>query len=596
MLHLSLFLFFAGLAVFLFNINHTVFKVTISWVGFCTGMYVCITLMPMLRHDSPYYAPLSSLAWYLYTGTGFTLFRILFWIADRCHLRSISLRAYNLRTTYWERTFRSINKEFERAALRASSEIDGHALMWTYESLDEDHELEQFFAGIPGFCSSKVVDNPQSSLDSLRSLAVASALNGFLKRTWSSNLVSETIKIRRFVICVRAIDAAHLSHAAGDFYQNFLPQLALLQSVELGHYLISSDNSNDNRKSMLFSQGIIAYIIANAPQRDERWFSLTMRHLGISEHVLRSYLDHGGSVILANLVDFTHQFFRNFLEADWDDFPLSYILSLLGAHYSVQNALPGLQNEFCALWNEIFLQSGDTDHPALLYVLREIHHIYVTFHQDSSTLYDHYQLCSVPSHRTESVDDGRTAETARALITTSPALHHHGTGLPAFSPVTEYDPYDPPPSPASSLDHLTSHSVPRNVVPDNVTPLISISSFHPAPENNRVSDSTAADPIQGTTDLSAISSMVNSGFRSMSPTRNMTAATPSSVPETLPSPNPLPAISPDSAAQHISGDLTVNKSGRPPDDGSISYPSSTPNFHPMRPEDGDPSEDPGLSI
>src|SRR5260221_8439343 len=69
LLHLSLFLFFAGLAVFLFNINHTVFKVAISWVGLCTGVYICITFMPMFWHDSPYYAPLSSSVWYLYTGT-----------------------------------------------------------------------------------------------------------------------------------------------------------------------------------------------------------------------------------------------------------------------------------------------------------------------------------------------------------------------------------------------------------------------------------------------------------------------------------------------------------------------------------------------
>jgi hypothetical protein len=44
--------------------------------------------------------------------------------------------------------------------------------MWTYESLDEDHELEQFLAGIPGFCSSNVVHNPQSSLDNISKMSV----------------------------------------------------------------------------------------------------------------------------------------------------------------------------------------------------------------------------------------------------------------------------------------------------------------------------------------------------------------------------------------------------------------------------------------
>ena len=114
-----------------------------------------------------------------------------------------------------------MEKELEITALKTPSKIDDRALMWTFGSLDEDHELEQFFAGIPGFCSSKVVDNPQSSLDSLRCSTVAWDLGGFLERTWTSNLVSETIKIRRFVICARAIDAAHLSSVADRIFDDF---------------------------------------------------------------------------------------------------------------------------------------------------------------------------------------------------------------------------------------------------------------------------------------------------------------------------------------------------------------------------------------
>ena len=83
LLHLSLFLFFAGLSVFLLNINHAVFNVMILWVAFCTGMYVCIALMPMFRHDNPYYAPFSSSAWYLYARTLSAVFRISRWIALR---------------------------------------------------------------------------------------------------------------------------------------------------------------------------------------------------------------------------------------------------------------------------------------------------------------------------------------------------------------------------------------------------------------------------------------------------------------------------------------------------------------------------------
>ena len=69
LLHISLFLFFAGLVVFLCSVNLTIFKLVLSWVGLCTALYGCITCMPIFRHDSPYYTPLSLPAWHIVTGT-----------------------------------------------------------------------------------------------------------------------------------------------------------------------------------------------------------------------------------------------------------------------------------------------------------------------------------------------------------------------------------------------------------------------------------------------------------------------------------------------------------------------------------------------
>jgi len=588
LLHLSLFLFFAGLTVFLFDINHTVFKMAISWVGFCTVMYMYITFMPMFRHDSPYYAPLSSSAWYLYTGMWFTLFRILRWIATRYNPSGLTWRRTgNLRRTYWQRISRGLGKEFEETALKAPPEVDGRALMWTYESLDEDHELEQFFSGIPGFCSSKVLDDPQSSLDSLRSQTVAQALNGFLERTWSPNLVPEIIKIRRIAICVRAIDAAHLSNAAHEILDEFFPHRpASLRAVELGHSLMSWDN-NDDRRASLFTQGIIAFVIAKVPEHDERWFSLTTQHLGISEHDLRSYLDHGNSVLLANLIHFTRQFFHNFLMANWEGFPLLDILRRLS--YNVQNTLPGLQHDFCGLWNEIVLNSRHRGHDLILDILKGIHPTYVALHPDS-TPHNEYQLCSILSHRIapastlNEVEGDRTAETDHVPTTNSPAPHHHD----AVPPVTEYI----TPSPTSNLDHAIPHVVvreqSRNGVLDNITPVTSL--FHPTPlETNQLSDGTAADPVQVNTDPSVIPSLVNTGSRSTSshgttsrPTRNMTTTTPSFLPDTAPPPIPLLIVSPDPPAPHMSADPTVNQSVRSPDDGSTSRSSSrTPTSFPL---------------
>ncbi|KAN0140608.1 hypothetical protein V8E53_001817, partial [Lactarius tabidus] len=59
LLHASLFLFFAGLAVFVWNVHLTIFKVVLSWISVCTALYGSITLVPIFRHDSPYHSPLT---------------------------------------------------------------------------------------------------------------------------------------------------------------------------------------------------------------------------------------------------------------------------------------------------------------------------------------------------------------------------------------------------------------------------------------------------------------------------------------------------------------------------------------------------------
>src|SRR6266478_600923 len=57
LLHLSLFLFFAGLAVFLFSVHHTIFRVVTAWIGICFIVYACLTFLPIVRKNSPYSGP-----------------------------------------------------------------------------------------------------------------------------------------------------------------------------------------------------------------------------------------------------------------------------------------------------------------------------------------------------------------------------------------------------------------------------------------------------------------------------------------------------------------------------------------------------------
>ncbi|KAN0140394.1 hypothetical protein V8E53_001603, partial [Lactarius tabidus] len=185
MLHLSLFLFFAGLSVFLWNVNLTILKVVLSWIGLCTALYGCITFIPVFRHDSPYHTPLSLPVWQFVMGIPFLAFRALERITYKLWISFLFVT--------------------EETAFGSPSEIDARAFLWTFDSLDEDHELERFFYGLPGFRSSKMVKDPLLDLTEEQQGKLLNALVGLSDRTSSSNLLPEPVKIRRTLICGKAI-------------------------------------------------------------------------------------------------------------------------------------------------------------------------------------------------------------------------------------------------------------------------------------------------------------------------------------------------------------------------------------------------------
>ncbi|KAH8979559.1 hypothetical protein EDB86DRAFT_2859611 [Lactarius hatsudake] len=90
LLHISLFLFFAGISVFLWNVSLTIFNSVVSWIGICTALYGCITFAPIFRHDSPYHTPLSLPAWHIVAGLLFSfwdLFSSSFCWTSLCSIR-----------------------------------------------------------------------------------------------------------------------------------------------------------------------------------------------------------------------------------------------------------------------------------------------------------------------------------------------------------------------------------------------------------------------------------------------------------------------------------------------------------------------------
>jgi Family of unknown function (DUF6535) len=423
LLHLSLFLFFSGLAIYLFNINHTVFSAVVWWVGLAGAIYVCVTLMPIFWHNSPYYAPLSSSVWRCYNGASYTILELLgfLWPGYR-----YSVPFFNRMITYRIRFIRGITNAIQDTSAVLSAETSSRILEWIIQALYEDKELERFFEAIPGFCGSTEVGDLESIFSKVEQTLIG-GFSRFMRRTLSSSLVLEADKERRVITCVKTVDTAHLSYATmailGTVFDNGED---VLRSVEMGRSLRSSGDKAPG----LCSQGIIAGIIASVPEREDRWMEVAKDQLRVSDEVLRDYFTHGDSVLLANLIHITRPLFRlclgdisNMVSYLWDILPRI-------SKFDIENTLPALQHDFCALWNEITREAQDRgSYHIAYYILRPIRHHYITLHRGTDAARtpstndedpilfqpSSYSLCNIPTHRCDSA----TGETSHPLTITS---------------------------------------------------------------------------------------------------------------------------------------------------------------------------------
>ncbi|KAH9970217.1 hypothetical protein BGW80DRAFT_1562338, partial [Lactifluus volemus] len=256
--------------------------------------------MPIFWHDSPYYAPLSSSAWFFYFGIRYAVSLIASWISHR----NCPFIAYTWPGIYRSQLFLGMTKAVQVTGSRLSVEINSRILTWTIDGLDEDKDREQFFEAIPGFCGSDVVRAP--ARDSAPQLAFAKAdatlgwaFYGFVRRTLTSSLVLEVDKIRRVIICMKAIDTAHLTHATIYVLGCIFDQGEAVLRTDA---IVRSLRSRDNGEGGLCFQGIIAGVIASAPERDDRWISLATNQLGVSEAVLRYYLSNDIRLMVGHLM------------------------------------------------------------------------------------------------------------------------------------------------------------------------------------------------------------------------------------------------------------------------------------------------------
>jgi len=412
LLHLSLCLFFAGLLVWLFNLDHPVFRAVVVWAILSAVAYIWITFLPIFRPNSPFYAPLSPTIWFLYTGIPYVILKV------RSSVFGSSHRFDKLKIKYHNRLLDGIGKTAEKIAWELSPEIDVRILGSTLDSLREDRARAKFFAAIPGFFNSKQVKHLREDLLKEFQSKFKPVLDGFLDHTFSSTLASESFRSSQLIICLNATHAVlgrdGVLQILCDIFNERWPEL--LQSVEMAHTLRRWSNGADDEISH-YVRRIVTRVVAGVRERDDRWISLAMAEFNVPDHVLA--VGHGDSALFSLFIYITRQAFRT---GSWTPFILSSLTT-----FDIRNTLPELQHDFCALWNEIVHEAwtGGTDSTAIN-ILREIRHAYIGLHQGTdaaptafSPFTNHfnpvleqplsYRFCNIANHRQDWIPEDPVA-------------------------------------------------------------------------------------------------------------------------------------------------------------------------------------------
>ena len=263
---ISFALFAIGLCIYASLTDFATSTVVIGWFSLWIGLYYWMTLTSILRDDSPYHSPLSSI-----------LYRCFQVLLLPCSIRTLTKRSKPASASNGIRGFlkkmspHGMRKAMEDSVKDFSESLDSCILRWTFKSLNKDHEFERFFAGIPDFCDSKVVNNPIQCFNGGQK-KLSQALFGWIHRTMTSHQISEPARLKRIKICLKVLDA--------------LPTLvswptlrSLLGSVDSRSAASraggNSYGTTGDPFTSLYVRCIVVILLARAQVHDHDWFELT---------------------------------------------------------------------------------------------------------------------------------------------------------------------------------------------------------------------------------------------------------------------------------------------------------------------------------
>ena len=412
LIHLSLFLFFIGLIIFLFNIDREVFTSVAWWIGLFSMLYGLITLLPIIRHDSPYYTPLSIPVWFLLSIL-FVFFQFLASIGVvLALLPMILLRRGRIGmmhgTELWDKLTHKykgrlawilggVENKAEKMTQDLSRKIDLRifGLTLTACALGDDDSLEEFFGAIPGLFSSKLAKNLEADLPEKLLKTFWDALDGFMGRTLSSNLVTKQVKSHREAICRNVMSmipypAYQMPVNLQSYYAQAPVSIETIQAM--ARWRTNKVNSVAKYAEVVVARDLLG--ILEGPELSTRewddWIALVSGVTFLSAHYLRANINHARDNLL--LVTLIRVLSRGIHHDE---------VGLVGAltQFDICHTLPGLQNSFCERWNSLIQSSkGSVSYTtSILYQLR-LHYNALHPRKTGVSRSTYYRVCENGSH------------------------------------------------------------------------------------------------------------------------------------------------------------------------------------------------------
>ena len=242
LLHISVFLFLAGLVDFLIPVHTTVAYTTLGCIGMFALPYAILTVLPSIHLNFPYSTPMSGIIWRLTHVCVLIFFRFIRPFGDYSMRLVSSMFLGSARneldrrwkaifTRFWEMSinyreaFDSLEATHRRylsdglqksivkfSAACAPPTVDADTLGWTLTTLLRDEEIENFVACVPGLFDSCAVLDATSAILPLMSdqkwtnPILGSRLHDLLKTCIpGTSSLTEEFRKKRLQVCLKGL-------------------------------------------------------------------------------------------------------------------------------------------------------------------------------------------------------------------------------------------------------------------------------------------------------------------------------------------------------------------------------------------------------